>query len=235
LYLIDLILNMQETHKKGNKISEVILGGQDGLVSMLGLLLGLSAATSSTRIVIAGGLATVFAETISMTAVAYTSKMADRDHYHAEKKQEVREMIEVSDSEKQEVRDIYSNKGFSGQLLDDIVDHITSDNKLWLNTMLRDELDLLPVEKKDVYSFTVIVGLSTFSGAILPLVAFFFLPIHIALVVAFIVSIIVLAAVGYYKAVMTLGKPFKSALQMVVIGIGAALVGYLIGHLFRAS
>src|SRR5579863_8270794 len=125
---------MHEPHQKGNKLSDVILGGQDGLVSILGLLLGLSAATSSSRIVVAGGLATIFAETLSMTAVAYTSKMADRDHYAAEREQEEREVKEVPETEKQEIVDIYVAKGFSGKLLDDIVKHITSDHELWINT-----------------------------------------------------------------------------------------------------
>src|ERR1019366_1378672 len=120
-----LKLDMHEPHKKGNALSDVILGGQDGLVSILGLLLGLAAATKSSRIIIAGGLATIFAETLSMAAVAYTSKMADRDHYAAERLQEIKEVKEVPQIERQEIVDIYAAKGFSDQLLDDIVSHIT--------------------------------------------------------------------------------------------------------------
>jgi len=225
---------MHEPHKKGNRLSDVILGGQDGLVSILGLMLGLTAATSSSRIVIAGGLATIFAETLSMAAVAYTSKMADRDHYAAERKREVKEVKEVPEIERQEIVDIYTAKGFSGQLLDDIVNHITADHELWIETMMRDELNLLPVVKRDVYEYTVVVGVSTFSGAILPLIPFFFLHVHVALVVALILSIVVLATIGVYKAIMTLGKPLKSAAQMVIIGMGAAVAGYLIGLLFKS-
>jgi predicted membrane protein (TIGR00267 family) len=224
---------MHEPHKKGNQLSDIILGGQDGLVSILGLLLGLTAATSSSRIIIAGGLATIFAETLSMTAVAYTSKMADRDHYAAEREREVEEVKEFSDVERQEIVDIYSAKGFNGKLLDDIVNHITADHELWIDTMMREELNLLPVIKRDVYIYSLVVGTATFSGAILPLIPFFFLHVHIALVVALVLSIIVLAAVGAYKAQMTLGKPIKSAIQMVIIGMGAAIAGYLIGLLFR--
>jgi predicted membrane protein (TIGR00267 family) len=225
---------MHEPHKKGNRLSDVILGGQDGLVSILGLLLGLTAATSSSRIVIAGGLATIFAETLSMAAVAYTSKMADRDHYAAERQQEIKEVKEVPEIERQEIVDIYSAKGFSGQLLEDIVNHITADHELWIDTMMREELNLLPVIKRDVYKYTLTVGLATFSGAILPLIPFFFLRVHVALVVALILSAVVLAVVGVYKAHMTLGKPFKSAIQMVVIGMGAAVAGYLIGLIFKS-
>ena len=225
---------MHEPHKKGNRLSEVILGGQDGLVSIFGLLLGLTAATSSSRIVIAGGLATIFAETLSMAAVAYTSKMADRDHYAAERQQEIKEVKEVPEIERQEIVDIYSAKGFSGQLLEDIVNHITADHELWIDTMMREELNLLPVVKRDVYRYTLTVGLATFSGAILPLIPFFFLHVHVALVAALILSAVVLAAVGIYKAKMTLGKPIKSAIQMVVIGMGAAVAGYLIGLIFKS-
>ncbi|HUC95759.1 MAG TPA: VIT1/CCC1 transporter family protein [Candidatus Saccharimonadia bacterium] len=224
---------MHEPHKKGNKLSDVILGGQDGLVSVLGLLLGLSAATNSARIVIAGGLATIFAETLSMAAVAYTSKMADRDHYAAEREREIQEIKEVPDTERQEIVDIYSAKGFSGKLLDDIVNHITSDHELWINTMMKEELNLLPVIKRDVYIYSLTVGIATFSGAFLPLIPFFFLGVHPALIVALILSIVALATVGIYKANMTLGKPLKSAIQMVVIGMGAAIAGYLIGLLFK--
>jgi VIT1/CCC1 family predicted Fe2+/Mn2+ transporter len=225
---------MHEPHKKGNKLSDIILGGQDGLVSILGLLLGLAAATKSTRIIIAGGLATIFAETLSMAAVAYTSKMADRDHYAAEKQQEIKEVKEVPETERQEIIDIYAAKGFSGKLLDDIVNHITSNHDLWIDTMMREELNLLPVEKRDVYIYTATVGVATFSGAFLPLIPFFILTVHGALIAALILSVIVLAGIGIYKARMTLGKPLRSALVMVVIGMGAAIAGYLIGLLFRS-
>lgn len=225
---------MHEPHKQGNKISDIILGGQDGLVSILGLMLGLAAATRSSKIIIAGGLATIFAETLSMAAVAYTSKMADRDHYAAERRQEIKEVKEVPEIERQEIVDIYAAKGFSGKLLDDIVNHITSDHELWIDTMMREELNLLPVIKKDVYKFALTVGVSTFTGAFLPLIPFFFLSVHTALIAALIVSILALAGVGIYKANITLGKPVKSAIQMIIIGMGAAIAGYLIGLAFKS-
>ncbi len=223
-----------EPHKKGGRLSNVILGGQDGLVSILGLLLGLSAATHSTRIVIAGGLATIIAETLSMAAVAYTSRMADRDHYAAERLREEQEVRDVPLTERQEIVDIYRAKGFSGKLLDDIVNHITADHELWINTMMKEELDLLPVDKHDVYIYSLTVGLSTLVGALLPLIPYFFLSVHPALIGSLVLSVVILAAVGVYKAISTLGNPIKSALQMVLIGIGAAIAGYLIGLLFKS-
>ncbi len=228
------LMEGHEPHKKANKLSDVILGGQDGLVSILGLILGLSAATRSTRIVIAGGLATIIAETLSMAAVAYTSKMADRDHYAAERAREVQEVKDMPEVEKQEIVEIYKEKGFSGKLLNDIVNHITSNHELWINTMMKEELDLLPVIKRDVYIYSLTVGLSTLAGALLPLIPYFVMPVHYALISSLILSVVILATVGVYKAITTLGNPLKSALQMVIIGMGAAVAGYLIGLVFKA-
>lgn len=231
--MADQSIPMHEPHKKGNRLSNVILGGQDGLVSILGLLLGLSAATDATRIVIAGGLATIIAETLSMAAVAYTSMMADRDHYAAERAREVSELKDYPDQERQEIVDIYQAKGFSGRLLNEIVDHITANDKLWIDTMMREELELQPVVKKDVYNYTLVVGVSTLVGAFIPIVPFFFIKPNGAIIVSLILSVVVLAGIGIYKAHITLGNKLKSALQMIIIGMGAAIAGYLIGLLFR--
>jgi VIT1/CCC1 family predicted Fe2+/Mn2+ transporter len=224
---------MNKPHRKSFRLSDIILGGQDGLVTILGLLLGLAAATKSSRIIIAGGLATIFAETLSMAAVAYTSRMADRDHYAAERAQEIKDIKVMTEVERQDIIDIYSAKGFKDKLLDDIVNHITADNKLWVDTMMREEINLLPIVKRDVNIYSLTVGLSTLGGALLPLIPFFFLRVHVAIIIALIISVFVLAGIGSYKAKMTLGKPIKSAIQMVIIGMGAAIVGYLIGLVFK--
>ncbi len=85
---------------------DVILGGQDGLVNVLGVVMGVSAATSNAKILIAACLAATFAESISMAAVAYTSSLAERDHYNCELEREKREMKEVPEVETEEVREI---------------------------------------------------------------------------------------------------------------------------------
>ncbi|HEV2412820.1 MAG TPA: VIT1/CCC1 transporter family protein [Candidatus Saccharimonadales bacterium] len=223
-----------EPHAKTNNLANIILGGQDGLVAILGLILGLVASTHSIRIILAGGLAATFAESISMGAVAYTSNMADRDHYAAERKREMEEVVKYPEQERSEVEEIFKSKGFGGKLLTEIVDHITSDKKLWVDTMMREELNLQLISKKDVYKAAYVVGLSTLAGSILPLIPFFFMHnANNALVVALAISVLTLAAVGIYKAKTTLGNPAKAAIEMVVIGMGAALAGYIIGQFFK--
>src|SRR5258706_1285008 len=97
----------QEQHKLENPLRDVILGGQDGLVNALGIILGIAAVTPDVHILIATVLAATAAESISMGAVAYTSALADKDHYEGEKKKELYEIEHYPEMEKEEVRRIY--------------------------------------------------------------------------------------------------------------------------------
>ena len=217
---------------KKSALADVILGGQDGLVNVLGVILGVAAATSNHKVIIAAGMAATFAESISMAAVALTSKMAERDHYFAELKREKDEIKNLPAVETEEIRQIYLAKGFEGQLLEDIVKQITSNNEQWLNIMMKEELELTEVKNKDIYFGSFVVGSSALVGSFIPLVPFFLLPIQTAIICSLAISAVVLMLVGIYKAKVTVGNPFKTGLQMVLIGMGAALAGYFIGHLF---
>src|SRR6266498_4808483 len=96
-----------DPHRRESRLSDVILGGQDGLVNVLGVILGVAAATQDTRIVIAAGLAATFAESISMGAVAYTSRLASDDLYLSEREREYRHIHLAPDLEIEEIRNIY--------------------------------------------------------------------------------------------------------------------------------
>src|SRR5690349_18620871 len=80
----------RDPHRKASQLADIILGGQDGLVNVLGVILGVAAATSDTRIVLVAGLAATFAESVSMGAVAYTSRRAEADFYESEREREYR-------------------------------------------------------------------------------------------------------------------------------------------------
>ncbi len=227
-------MHKQELSNIGKKstLSDIILGGQDGLVNVLGVILGVAAATNNHKVIIAAGMAATFAESISMAAVALTSKMAERDHYYSELQRENREVKEMPKLEEAEVREIYKRKGFKGKILDDIVKHITSNKKQWIKFMMKEELEINEVKNKDIYIGSFVVGFSALVGSFVPITPFFFLPIHSAIPYSLIVSVVVLFLIGLYKAKTTIGNPFKTGIQMVVIGMSAALAGYYIGHLF---
>src|SRR5579864_1185517 len=93
---------IKEPHSSHSFLSDFILGSQDGLVNVLGILLGISAATSDVRIIYVAALAALGAESISMGAVAYTSTVARRRQYLKETDRELTEMRQDSAGERQE-------------------------------------------------------------------------------------------------------------------------------------
>ena len=86
---------LTEQHARSSFLSNFILGSQDGLVNVLGILLGLTAATSDLRLIFVAAFAALGAESISMGAVSYTSTLARRKQYQKEVNREETEMREV--------------------------------------------------------------------------------------------------------------------------------------------
>ena len=174
---------MRKKSDFGSNLKDIILGGQDGLVNVLGVILGVAAATFNTKIIIVAGLAAAFAESISMAAVAYTSTEAALSYYNTKLK------------------------------------------KIKLINILKEEYEN---PKKSAF----VVGLSAIIGSLIPLLPFFFFNVHLSILIALILSALSLFITGTIKAKITNGNKLKSGLEMLIIGMLAALAGYLIGYLF---
>ncbi len=225
--------NEKDPHKKEWNLSEIILGGQDGLVNVLGVILGVAAATSDVRVVMVAGLAATFAESISMGAVAYTSALATADFYESEREREYRHIQKVPNLEKEEIRKIYQAKGFQGNLLTRIVDTITANEDVWVAVMMSEEHKLTPADRSTAIKSAIIVGISAIIGSIVPLIPFALLPIGWGMVASVILTSIVLFIVGAYKAHVTIGKPIRSGIEIALIGTISALAGYIVGALLQ--
>lgn len=219
----------------GRRLRDIILGGQDGLVNVLGLVLGVAVATQKTSVIVVAGLAATFSESIAMGGVAYTSALAERDYYLAEQAREEREIEELPEVETEEIREIFKEKGLKGETLERVVKDITSDKKVWLDVMMRDELHLTPVATKGLVWRATITGVSTLIGSLIPLVPFLFLPVVPATLVAVPLCAVVLFGVGAYKAITLVGDWRLSGLQMVIIGMASAFAGYLIGRILHVN
>jgi vacuolar iron transporter family protein len=222
-----------DPHRQASFLSDVILGGQDGLVNVLGVILGIAAATGDPRLVVVAGLAATFAESVSMGAVAYTSTVADADFYESEREREYRHIMEVPNLEQQEIRQIYEEKGFQGDLLDRIVHTITEDKDVWVAVMMAEEHQLSPTDRGKALRSALVVGVAAVIGSLIPLIPFFFLSVTAGIPTSVAISALVLFAFGAYKARLTVGHPGKSGLELAVIGTVSALVGYAVGALLK--
>ncbi len=224
-----------DPHRRGASVSNVILGAQDGIVNVLGVLLGVAAASASARVVLAAGVATAFAESISMAAVAYTSTLAQADVYRSEREREYRHVREVPALERAEVRELYERKGFRGELLDRIVATITADPDVWVAVMMAEEHGLAPMNRRQAFQASAVVGIAALVGSLVPVVPFVFLSLRGGEWGSVVVAAAALFAVGAYKARYTIGRPWQAGLEMVAIGIASACVGWGVGALFGAG
>jgi VIT1/CCC1 family predicted Fe2+/Mn2+ transporter len=225
----------REQHHHVNWLRDVILGGQDGLVNILGIVLGVIAGGGSTAVLLAAGFAAAITESISMGAVGYTSAVSERDYYQAEQAREEAEIDASPEAERREIRDIYAAKGFTRGLLERVVDTITANRETWLATMMDEELHLQPVQTPDIMRSSVVITIATLIGHLIPLLPFVWLPRAVALITAIILSAGVLFGVGVYSSVTLVGDWRKNGLKMAAIGLGAAAAGFLIGRLFHTA
>jgi vacuolar iron transporter family protein len=222
-----------DRHRRGRGIPNVVLGGQDGLVNVLGVVLGVAAATSSSRIVLVAGLSAAFAESVSMAAVAYTSSMAAADVYESERARELRHIHAIPESEREEIREIYRRKGFTGELLDKVVETITANKEVWIAVMMAEEHELAPVNRRQAIRASIVVGVSSLVGSLVPLFPFLLVPVRVAMVLSIAIAAVSLFAMGAYKAHVTTGRRSRSGIELAAIGIASALVGYAVGALLE--
>src|SRR5579872_143855 len=228
---------LKEPHSSHSFLSDFILGSQDGLVNVLGILLGISAATSDVKLIFVAALAALGAESISMGAVAYTSTVARRKQYLKEVEREETEMKEVPASELNEVRGVFKDWGYEGQDLESMTNRIVSNPKALLEFMMAFELKLSPIEPNEAKrSFGVVLSSKIF-GSIIPLIPFFFVKssaIAAGTIASVLLSGAVLFFIGAYEAKTTVGSIWRSGLTMMAIGLAAGFAGYLIGHVIGA-
>ena len=110
-----------------------------------------------------------------MGAIGYTSSVSQRDYYESERARESAEIDTMPEEEREEIREIYASKGFTGELLDRVVDTITAHRESWLATMMDEELHLQPVMNADILRSAVVITIATLIGHLIPLVPFLWL------------------------------------------------------------
>lgn len=205
-------------------------------MNVLGILLGLSAAASPRALILVAVFAALGAESISMGAVAYTTTLSRRRLYESEVRREQNEMEVVPEIERDEVRTVLKEWGYTGADLEDLLDRICRNPRAWMEFMMAFELKLAPVKENQARDSFVTVFFATVVGSVIPILPYLFpaLPVWLAAVIAIVLAAITLALVGLYEARTTGGRPFQNAIQMIIIGLAAGFAGFLIGRLLHA-
>jgi VIT1/CCC1 family predicted Fe2+/Mn2+ transporter len=217
----------------GTVIRDLMLGLNDGMVASFAVTSGLGGAFNSASIIVMAGLAETLGGAVSMGLAAFISARSQLEFFRSEIEREGAEIVKWPEREREEVRSIYRNKGFAGELLDQIVSHITADPERWRKVMMSDELgfsgDFDPPLKS-----AAVVGSSYLVGAIIPVLPYFFMPPRRGIFASAITAVMALFIVGALKTLITSRSWWRSGLESMATGIAAAVVTYSAGRWFAA-
>ena len=213
---------------------DFIYGSIDGAVTTFAIVAGVVGAGLPPGIILILGFANLFADGFSMAMANFQSIKAKNEFIQMKRKQEEAEIENDKEEEIEEVREIYRKKGFKDELLEEIVRTITSRKKVWVDTMMKEELGLIEDKKSPVDS-----SVSTFLGfnliGIIPLIPFIvFFMIDSIDSLAFLYSTIsVMVAfflVGIIKGQIVKKSKIRSGMYTLIIGGTAAIVAYSVGY-----
>ena len=212
-----------------SSMRDFVFGFGDGVNTSLGLAAGVGGAAVSSDLIILATLVAMFTGAKAMAVQNYLAVKSQRELLTSEINRENWEIENKPEDERKEIEDIYKAKGFTGKDLEMIVDKITSDKKVWLDTMLTEELNLnLEILGNPIKSALRMFG-AFLVGGILPIIPFFFSSGITPLFIAIGISLTASFVVGAVKSRMANTSLIKGGIEMAGLGTGIALIGYGVG------
>lgn len=223
----------QNVGPKLNWLRAGVLGANDGIVSIAGLVVGVAGATNNTQIIITAGIAGILAGAISMAAGEYVSVSSSRDTERTLLEKERYELKKYPQAELEELRIIYERKGLSKRTAEAVAKELTKHDAFAAHVDA--ELNIDPENLTNPWHAAIASAISFLIGALIPLVAILFPPQDIRIPVAFISVLVALAITGTLSAMVSGASITKATIRVVLGGTVAMAVTYGIGRLFNVS
>jgi vacuolar iron transporter family protein len=217
----------------GGFLRNVVYGFNDGLTANFGLVAGVLGATVSTsetyHHVIVAGVAGLIADALSMGSSGYLAAQSEREVYAHEIAMERDEIALMPEIERDELALIYEAKGMDRDSAFRIATQVMADPERMLAEQVQEELGIAESATSPMRE-AWITGLATAVGALIPVLPFFMFDGPTAVVVAFAIAMLSHWLVGAARSVFTGRSVFRSGLDMFVVGLGVAVVGYFVGE-----
>ncbi len=216
-----------------NFMRELVFGMEDGLVSNLGIVFAVFVATHSQSTILLAGLASMFAGALSMAAGSYLSSKSVKEIYQTEVKN-AKELIKKRPKKaSSEMRAMLKKEKFDQDEIDVMMKHFVKHNhRTFAINYIQKKLHLNPEAGTNPIHDSFVMFLAFVIGSLFPILPFFFGAGTVVMTVSLVLTILVLFLVGSVKASVSHRDWFKSGFEMVVIGMGAGVIGYLVGFLF---
>ena len=227
--------------KESNHIRDFVFGFGDGINTSLGIVAGVGGANSSADFIILASLVGMFTGAKAMAVQNYLAVKSQREILESEIKREEFEIETYPEKERLEIEEIYRAKEFDEVLVKQVTDKITSNKKVWLKTMLTEELELNLDIVGNPIKGAFIMFVSFIIGGVLPILPYLlsrsgFIPIQFSLWIAIAISLTSSFLIGAKKAKLAKKNWVKGGIEMSGLGTGIALLGYGIGaELYNAN
>ncbi|MEO6695174.1 MAG: VIT1/CCC1 transporter family protein [Ignavibacteria bacterium] len=216
--------------ESGGLLRNIIYGFNDGLTANFGLIAGVIGADLAPHIILISGISGMAADALSMASSGYLAAKSEKELYEHEKKMEAEEIRLMPELEAEELSLIYQAKGMSKDDAVRLANKVIKDPELALKESVREELGISESNTSPLKEGWI-TGIATAIGALIPVSPFFFLEGTIAIWTSFTISMVAHFIVGAARSTFTGRGIFRSGIDMFVVGIGIAIVGYFIGEM----
>lgn len=220
------------SHRAG-WLRAAVLGANDGIVSVAGLLVGVAASGGGTSTLLATGMAGTVAGAMSMAAGEYVSVQSQRDAEHADLALEQRQLHGNPVDELDELAAIYRQRGLDPALAAQVAAQLTAHDALASHA--RDELGITPQQRARPLQAAAASAAAFIAGAALPLLATVLLPAGRIAAWTSVITLAGLAVTGAWAARMGGAAMVPAAVRGVFWGALAMLAAHLIGRFFQIS
>lgn len=215
---------------KLNWLRAGVLGANDGIVSIAGLVVGVASATNVIAIIFTAGLAGIIAGAISMAAGEYVSVSSSRDTEKALLDKERFELKNYPEAELQELAGIYERKGLSKKTALQVAEELTAHDPIAAH--FDAELGIDPENLTNPWHAAFASAVAFLIGALIPLSAILIPPEPYRIPVAFVSVVIALMVTGVISAKIGKANVLQATIRVVIGGVLAMIVTYGIGRLF---
>ncbi len=230
-------LTEEQLHGQGKfqeYLGEFVYGGIDGSVTTFAVVAGAAGAGLDSSVVIILGFANLIADGFSMSVGSYLSTKSEQQNYEKHKAVEYWEVEQMPDKEREEVREIFQAKGFEGDLLEKVVDTITADKDRWVDTMMKEELEMSR-ENRSPLAMGGVTFLSFIVVGFIPLVIYVYdlwsekngLPLFL---ISCVLTALTFILIGFLKGQVTRTHRWKNILETLFLGVSAAVLAYAAGN-----
>lgn len=220
-------------------IGNMVYGGLDGIISVFAVVSGVAGASLSSAVLLILGAANLLGDGISMGIGAYLSLKSEKEYYQKEFERESWEAANYPEGEKRELTAIYHKQGYPREDAEKLVEIQSKDQTRWVNAMMVHELGMIKDERKPMSAAWITFGSFVLFG-LLPLLIYVIdlvFGLHLPMQSKFFVSIglsgLALFGLGAAKYFITRRSPWRSGLEMLIVGGLAAAVAYFIGVLLK--